>query len=33
MTAVAVMIALGAFLSSDDDHINDPKETREGDAK
>ncbi|MEO1556812.1 MAG: Na+/H+ antiporter subunit C [Pseudomonadota bacterium] len=24
MTAVAVMIALGAFLSADDDRINDP---------
>ncbi|MEL6959801.1 MAG: Na+/H+ antiporter subunit C [Pseudomonadota bacterium] len=33
MTAVAVMIALGAFLSSDDDYIDDPSEPDEGDAK
>lgn len=26
MTAVVVMIALGAFLGSDDDHVDDPKE-------
>ena len=26
MTAVVVMIALGAFLGSDDDHVNDPPE-------
>ena len=25
MTAVVVMISLGAFLGSDDDHVNDPK--------
>ena len=27
MTAVVVMIALGAFLSSEDDAVNDPEET------
>jgi multicomponent K+:H+ antiporter subunit C len=26
MTAVVVMIALGAFLGSDDDHVDDPEE-------
>jgi multicomponent K+:H+ antiporter subunit C len=27
MTAVVVMIALGAYLGSDDDHVDDPVET------
>ena len=26
MTAVIVVIALGAYLGADDDHVNDPKE-------
>ncbi|SNR50455.1 Na+/H+ antiporter subunit C [Puniceibacterium sediminis] len=26
MTAVVVVIALGAYLGADDDHVNDPKE-------
>ena len=29
MTAVAVMIGLGAFLGSDDDHVDDQSELRE----
>ena len=29
MTAVVVMIALGSFLTSDDDAVNDPAETEE----
>jgi len=32
MTAVVVMIALGAFLGSDSDDVNDPKPADEGDA-
>jgi len=33
MTAVVVMIALGAFLGANDDHVDDPKpETKSGDA-
>lgn len=34
MTAVVVMIALGAYLGSDDDHVDDPKPApdAEGDA-
>ena len=33
MTAVVVMIALGAFLGANDDHVDDPKpETEAGDA-
>lgn len=33
MTAVVVMIALGAFLGANDDHVDDPKpETETGDA-
>ncbi|MFZ5964260.1 Na+/H+ antiporter subunit C [Thalassococcus sp. BH17M4-6] len=34
MTAVVVMIALGAFLGADDDHVNDPPDgdEREGRA-
>ena len=31
MTAVVVMIALGSFLTADDDHVNDPIEGSEGD--
>ena len=30
MTAVVVMIGLGAFLGSDDDHVDDQPETDEG---
>lgn len=30
MTAVVVMIALGAFLSSEDDHIDEPSDGAEG---
>jgi len=26
MTAVVVMIGLGAFLGADDDHVDDPKD-------
>lgn len=35
MTAVVVMIALGAYLGADDDHVNDPAEdpASEGDAQ
>ncbi|MGB5865416.1 MAG: Na+/H+ antiporter subunit C [Sulfitobacter sp.] len=32
MTAVVVMIALGAYLGTDDDHVDDPAETRAEDA-
>lgn len=32
MTAVVVMIALGAYLGTDDDHVDDPAETRVEDA-
>ena len=33
MTAVVVMIALGAFLGANDDHVDDPKpESKSGDA-
>lgn len=32
MTAVVVMIALGAYLGSDDDHVNDPAPADEEDA-
>ncbi|MEM1075427.1 MAG: Na+/H+ antiporter subunit C [Pseudomonadota bacterium] len=32
MTAVIVMLALGAFLGSDDDHVNDPPEESGEDA-
>lgn len=30
MTAVVVMLALGSYLGSDDDHVDDPVETDEG---
>ncbi|MFD0915436.1 Na+/H+ antiporter subunit C [Pseudahrensia aquimaris] len=30
MTAVVVMISLGAFLGSEDDHVNDPAEDDDG---
>lgn len=35
MTAVVVMIALGAYLGADDDHVNDPAEdpASEGEAQ
>ena len=33
MTAVVVMIALGAYLGTDDDHINDPVEDDDAGAK
>ena len=29
MTAVVVMIALGAYLGSDDDHVNDPADAQD----
>ncbi len=32
MTAVVVMIALGAYLGADDDRVDDPTETKPGDA-
>lgn len=32
MTAVVVMIGLGAFLGSDDDHVDDQVETQSSDA-
>ncbi len=32
MTAVVVMIALGAYLGSDDDHVNDPSEDTDDDT-
>ncbi|MEO9825731.1 MAG: Na+/H+ antiporter subunit C [Paracoccaceae bacterium] len=33
MTAVVVMVALGAYLGSDDDHVDDPHEpAQDGDA-
>ena len=32
MTAVAVMIALGAYLGADDDNVNDPKPSDAEDA-
>ncbi|GFE50582.1 Na+/H+ antiporter subunit C [Roseobacter cerasinus] len=32
MTAVVVMIALGAYLGADDDRVDDPAETERGDA-
>lgn len=32
MTAVVVMIGLGAYLGSNDDHVNDPVETAGDDA-
>ncbi len=32
MTAVVVMIALGAYLGTDDDHVDDLPETKGGDA-
>lgn len=31
MTAVVVMIGLGAFLGSDDDHVDDPTDAQSGD--
>lgn len=33
MTAVVVMISLGAYLGSDDDHVDDPLEDDETDGK
>jgi len=33
MTAVVVMIALGAFLGSDDDHVDDPTDGVDGPAE
>lgn len=32
MTAVIVMLGLGAYLGSDDDHVNDPVETDAGEG-
>jgi len=33
MTAVVVMIGLGAFLGSNDDHVDDQPETETADAE
>lgn len=33
MTAVVVMISLGAYLGSDDDHVDDPSETDDDGAE
>ena len=33
MTAVVVMIGLGAFLGSDDDHVDDPSEDADDEAE
>ncbi len=33
MTAVVVMIALGAYLGADDDHVNDPADSSDSDPE